>query len=166
MRAAAAITWAGAWEVRGDDDGSLGGIGVFQIDADGSLVMTQNPEGVLPGTTFAIDLLAGPLMRPAARASLTVRIGLTRRAQRRRPRQASSCTYHVFIGENGDPAQCGRRESEAGSPAFEEDRDGSRFRSSRGYPDRIRAGPYDLRWPVRYSEAGAMRTAVQPAVED
>jgi hypothetical protein len=35
-----------------------GGIGVCQIDADGSLAMMQNLEGVLPETTFANGLLA------------------------------------------------------------------------------------------------------------
>jgi hypothetical protein len=35
-----------------------GGIGVFQIGADGALVMMQNLEGVLPATTFANGLVA------------------------------------------------------------------------------------------------------------
>jgi 6-phosphogluconolactonase (cycloisomerase 2 family) len=35
-----------------------GGIGVFAIGDDGTLVMTQNLEGVLPATTFANGLLA------------------------------------------------------------------------------------------------------------
>jgi 6-phosphogluconolactonase (cycloisomerase 2 family) len=34
-----------------------GGIGVFQISADGSLVMIQNLQGVLPATTFANGLV-------------------------------------------------------------------------------------------------------------
>jgi 6-phosphogluconolactonase (cycloisomerase 2 family) len=34
-----------------------GGIGVFQIGADGSLVMIQNLQGVLPATTFANGLV-------------------------------------------------------------------------------------------------------------
>src|SRR5262249_25559583 len=34
-----------------------GGIGVFQIGADGTLVMIQNVQGVLPATTFANGLL-------------------------------------------------------------------------------------------------------------